>query len=133
MSSGTQWSRHSDAGGVFSEACTEPLFRRGCDGEARNAWSSSSKPLSTFPILTMASTPRSTSAYLWTLPMFHCNGWCFTWGVTAVGGTHICLRRVDPVTKDFYPHFQWNLFEADSVVNYEMVTYGNIPSLTWLF
>jgi acyl-CoA synthetase (AMP-forming)/AMP-acid ligase II len=36
------------------------------------------------------------SQYLWTLPMFHCNGWCFTWGVTAVGGTHICLRRVDP-------------------------------------
>ena len=37
------------------------------------------------------------SSYLWTLPMFHCNGWCFTWGVTAVGATHICLRRVDPV------------------------------------
>jgi fatty-acyl-CoA synthase len=36
------------------------------------------------------------SHYLWTLPMFHCNGWCFTWGVTAVGGTHVCLRRVDP-------------------------------------
>ena len=36
------------------------------------------------------------SIYLWTLPMFHCNGWCFTWGVTAVAGTHICLRRVDP-------------------------------------
>jgi fatty-acyl-CoA synthase len=33
--------------------------------------------------------------YLWTLPMFHCNGWCFTWGVTAVGGTHYCLRRVE--------------------------------------
>lgn len=39
---------------------------------------------------------NSRSRYLWTLPMFHCNGWCFTWGVTAVGGTHICLRRVDP-------------------------------------
>ncbi|MCL0044040.1 acyl--CoA ligase family protein [Dehalococcoidia bacterium] len=36
------------------------------------------------------------SVYLWTLPMFHCNGWCFTWGVTAVAGTHVCLRRVDP-------------------------------------
>jgi fatty-acyl-CoA synthase len=33
--------------------------------------------------------------YLWTLPMFHCNGWCFTWAVTAVGGTHVCLRAVD--------------------------------------
>jgi fatty-acyl-CoA synthase len=34
--------------------------------------------------------------YLWTLPMFHCNGWTFTWIVTAVGGTHVCLRKVDP-------------------------------------
>src|SRR5260370_17427597 len=33
--------------------------------------------------------------YLWTLPMFHCNGWCFTWAVTAVAGTHVCLRRVE--------------------------------------
>ncbi len=33
--------------------------------------------------------------YLWTLPMFHCNGWCFTWAVTAAGGTHVCLRSVD--------------------------------------
>jgi len=36
------------------------------------------------------------SVYLWTLPMFHCNGWTHTWAVTAVAGTHICLRRVDP-------------------------------------
>lgn len=36
----------------------------------------------------------SSSSYLWTLPMFHCNGWCFTWGVTAVGATHVCLRAV---------------------------------------
>ena len=34
--------------------------------------------------------------YLWTLPMFHANGWTFTWIVTAVGGTHVCLRRVEP-------------------------------------
>jgi len=34
--------------------------------------------------------------YLWTLPMFHCNGWTFTWGVTAAAGTHVCLRHVDP-------------------------------------
>ena len=32
------------------------------------------------------------TSYLWTLPMFHGNGWCFTWAVTAVGGTHVCLR-----------------------------------------
>ena len=36
------------------------------------------------------------STYLWTLPMFHCNGWCFTWAVTAVAGTHVCMRRMDP-------------------------------------
>ncbi len=32
--------------------------------------------------------------YLWTLPMFHCNGWCFPWSVSAAGGTHVCLRQV---------------------------------------
>ena len=35
------------------------------------------------------------SVYLWTLPMFHCNGWTYTWAVTAVGATHVCLRRVE--------------------------------------
>jgi fatty-acyl-CoA synthase len=34
--------------------------------------------------------------YLWTLPMFHANGWTFTWTVTAVGATHVCLRKVEP-------------------------------------
>jgi fatty-acyl-CoA synthase len=34
--------------------------------------------------------------YLWTLPMFHCNGWCFPWTMAAIGGTSVCLRRVDP-------------------------------------
>ncbi|MBA3479307.1 MAG: acyl-CoA synthetase [Lautropia sp.] len=33
--------------------------------------------------------------YLWTLPMFHCNGWCFPWTIAAVAGTHVCLRRVE--------------------------------------
>jgi fatty-acyl-CoA synthase len=33
--------------------------------------------------------------YLWTLPMFHCNGWCFPWAIAATVGTHICLRKVD--------------------------------------
>ncbi len=36
------------------------------------------------------------SIYLWTLPMFHCNGWCFPWTVAANSGTNVCLRRVDP-------------------------------------
>jgi len=49
--------------------------------------------------------------YLWTLPMFHCNGWCFTWGVTTVGGTHICLRRVEAGRI-------WELLESESVTHY---------------
>jgi len=40
---------------------------------------------------------RMTDRYLWTLPMFHANGWTFVWVVTAVGGAHICLRKVDPL------------------------------------
>jgi fatty-acyl-CoA synthase len=38
----------------------------------------------------------TTERYLWTLPMFHANGWTFVWTITAVGGTHVCLRRVEP-------------------------------------
>jgi fatty-acyl-CoA synthase len=50
------------------------------------------------------------SVYLWTLPMFHCNGWCFPWAVTAVGGRHICLpevnaeRAVDLIEKEGVTH-----------------------------
>jgi fatty-acyl-CoA synthase len=44
--------------------------------------------------LTFGLSPRS--VYLWTLPMFHCNGWTYTWAVTLAGGTHVCLRRVEP-------------------------------------
>jgi fatty-acyl-CoA synthase len=36
------------------------------------------------------------TVYLWTLPMFHCNGWCTTWAITGIGGRHVCLRAVDP-------------------------------------
>ena len=42
--------------------------------------------------------------YLWTLPMFHCNGWTFPWAVTAVAGTHVCLRKVEPARI-------WELFD----------------------
>jgi fatty-acyl-CoA synthase len=41
------------------------------------------------------------SVYLWTLPMFHCDGWTFTWAVTAANATHVCLRKVDPAV--IYP------------------------------
>jgi len=37
-----------------------------------------------------------TSVYLWTLPMFHCNGWCFAWALTAAGARHVLLRRIEP-------------------------------------
>ena len=49
--------------------------------------------------------------YLWTLPMFHCNGWCFTWAVTAAAGTHVCLRAVDP-------ELIWRLFREEGVTHY---------------
>src|SRR5947209_6936616 len=54
---------------------------------------------------------NSESVYLWTLPMFHCNGWCFTWAVTAVGGTHVCLRKIDPGQI-------WDIFETEAVTHY---------------
>jgi len=54
---------------------------------------------------------RSSSVYLWTLPMFHCNGWCFPWAVTAVGATHVCLPRVDPETI-------WQLLDDEGVTHF---------------
>jgi fatty-acyl-CoA synthase len=45
-------------------------------------------------VVSFGLTPRS--VYLWTLPMFHCSGWTYTWAVTAAGATHVCLRKVDP-------------------------------------
>ncbi|SIR95815.1 AMP-binding protein [Williamsia sterculiae] len=46
--------------------------------------------------------------YLWTLPMFHCNGWCTTWAVTAAGGTHVCLRAVRG-------DIMWQLIDAQGI------------------
>jgi fatty-acyl-CoA synthase len=51
------------------------------------------------------------SVYLWTLPMFHCNGWCFPWAVTAVGATHVALRAVDPERV-------WQLIDDEGVTHY---------------
>jgi acyl-CoA synthetase (AMP-forming)/AMP-acid ligase II len=50
------------------------------------------------------------SVFLWTLPMFHCNGWCFTWAVTAAGARHVCLPRPDP--KDV-----WRLIDQAGVTH----------------
>ena len=51
------------------------------------------------------------TTYLWTLPMFHCNGWCFTWAVTAVAGTHVCLRKVEPARI-------WALIDSEGITHY---------------
>ncbi len=47
---------------------------------------------------------QAESRYLWTLPMFHCNGWCFTWGLAAVGAESVCIPRIEPGPV-------WRLFE----------------------
>jgi fatty-acyl-CoA synthase len=50
------------------------------------------------------------SRYLWTLPMFHCNGWCTTWAVTAIGGTHVCLRAVEATEI-------WRLLDTEGITH----------------
>ena len=54
---------------------------------------------------------RPDSVQLWVVPMFHCNGWCFPWAVTAVGGRHVCMRKVDP-------ELMWQLFDTEGVTHY---------------
>ena len=51
------------------------------------------------------------AGYLWTLPMFHCNGWCFTWAVTAAGARHVCLRSIatDRI---------WELLRAEGITHF---------------
>jgi fatty-acyl-CoA synthase len=61
----------------------------------RNAWTNSVGTLAHWPM-----TPAD--RYLWTLPMFHANGWTFTWTVTAAGAAHVCLRKVD--ASNIYEH-----------------------------
>ena len=49
--------------------------------------------------------------YLWTLPMFHCNGWTYPWAVTSVAGTHVCLRKVEPARI-------WDRFKEEGITHY---------------
>ncbi|HTT50341.1 MAG TPA: acyl--CoA ligase family protein [Streptosporangiaceae bacterium] len=58
------------------------------------------------------------SVYLWTLPMFHCNGWCTPWALTAIGGTHVCLREVrgDAIWAQLRQHGVTHLNAAPTVV-----------------
>jgi fatty-acyl-CoA synthase len=51
------------------------------------------------------------SSYLWVLPMFHCNGWTYTWAVTAAGATHVCLRQVEPEAI-------WRLLAEEQITDY---------------
>ncbi|XP_010682998.2 isovalerate--CoA ligase CCL2 isoform X2 [Beta vulgaris subsp. vulgaris] len=69
--------------------------------------------ISTFLLHEMSSMPT----YLWTVPMFHCNGWCLPWGVAAQGGTNICLRKVTPKA----------IF--DSIVNHNVTHMGAAPTV----
>jgi fatty-acyl-CoA synthase len=55
----------------------------------RNAWVNALGHLAHLPMTTA-------DRYLWTLPMFHANGWTYTWAVTAIGARHVCLRKVEP-------------------------------------
>ena len=59
------------------------------------------------------------SVYLWTLPMFHCNGWCTPWSLTAIGGTHVCLREVrgDAIWRQLREHGVTHLNAAPTVVS----------------
>jgi fatty-acyl-CoA synthase len=64
------------------------------------------------------STHTPDTVYLWTLPMFHCNGWCTPWAVTAIGGTHVCLREVrgDRIWEQITAHGVTHLNGAPTVV-----------------
>ena len=59
------------------------------------------------------------SVYLWTLPMFHCSGWCTTWSLTAIGGTHVCLREVrgDAIWQQVREHGVTHFNAAPTVVS----------------
>jgi fatty-acyl-CoA synthase len=59
------------------------------------------------------------SVYLWTLPMFHCNGWCTPWSLTAIGGMHVCLREVrgDAIWQQLREHGVTHLNAAPTVVS----------------
>jgi fatty-acyl-CoA synthase len=54
------------------------------------------RPAATYPIDLSTEFFGNAPVYLWTLPMFHCNGWCFPWTVAAAAGVNVCLRKVDP-------------------------------------
>ena len=67
------------------------------------------------------------SVYLWTLPMFHCNGWCYTWAGIAAGAAHLCLRRIDPGPV-------WDLIQRERVTHFcaaptVLISLANDPAI----
>ena len=67
----------------------------------------------------MIASIKKHSVYLWTLPMFHCNGWCFPWTMSAIIGTHVCLRRVmaEPIWESLAEHKVTHLCGAPIVMS----------------
>ena len=61
--------------------------------------------------------------YLWTLPMFHCNGWCFPWTITMLGGTHVCLRKIEakPIYDAIADHKISHMCGAPIVMNLSLI------------
>ena len=67
----------------------------------------------------ITATMKKHPVYLWTLPMFHCNGWCFPWSLSVVGGTHVCLRwvRADAIWRALSDHGVTHLCGAPIVMS----------------
>jgi fatty-acyl-CoA synthase len=69
---------------------------------------------------------RPESAFLWTLPMFHCNGWCFPWALAAIGARSVCIPKVEP------PHV-WRLLDDEGITHFNgaptvLIMLANDPS-----
>ena len=75
-------------------------------------------------VVTCSMTDRT--VYLWTLPMFHCNGWCFPWSISVVAGTHVCLRdvRAKPIYELIVQHGVTHMCGAPIV----LATVSNAPA-----
>lgn len=69
---------------------------------------------------------RLNSTYLWTLPMFHCNGWCFPWTMAMIAGTNVCLRRVEP--KAIFQAIEHNRVEYFCAAPVVLTMLANAPA-----
>lgn len=86
----------------------------------RNAWANAVGTLIHHPM-------TSADRYLWTLPMFHANGWTFTWINTAVGALHVCLRKVDPAT--VFDHIQREKISVLCAAPTVLISIANAPDI----